>query len=205
MYEQTSTTSPSEVRVPWNKGKLTGQKPPFTLKQIWAIRIRLQIERRIRDLALFNLAIDSKLRGCDLVRLRVRDVAHGEQAVSPAMVLQQKTGRPVRFELTEQTREALQVWIGERNLMADDFLFPSRVRSSGHISTRQYARIVNAGISYRTESVRFRNPLVAANEGNADLSPHEESAGCSAIARTHQVGKHGALPRNRGRRRTGDR
>ena len=78
MYEQTSKTSPSEVRVPWNKGKLTGQKPPFTLKQIWAIRIRLQIERRIRDLALFNLAIDSKLRGCDLVRLRVRDVAHGE-------------------------------------------------------------------------------------------------------------------------------
>ena len=147
MYEQTSKTSPSEVRVPWNKGKLTGQKPPFTLKQIWAIRIRLQIERRIRDLALFNLAIDSKLRGCDLVRLRVRDVDHGEQAVSRAMVLQQKTGRPVRFELTEQTREALQVWIGERNLMADDFLFPSRVRSSGHISTRQYGRIVNAWVS----------------------------------------------------------
>ena len=147
MYEQASETRTSPVRVPWNKGKLTGQKPPFTLKLIWAIRIRLQIGNRVRDLALFNLAIDSKLRGCDLVGLRVVDVVHGDQIVSRATVVQQKTGRLVRFELTEQTREALQAWIGEQNLSGDDFLFPSRVHTSTHISTRQYARVVNGWVS----------------------------------------------------------
>ncbi|MEA3275853.1 MAG: tyrosine-type recombinase/integrase [Pseudomonadota bacterium] len=147
MHDQDCERDSSGARVPWNKGKLTGQKRSFTLRQIWEIRIRLQIAGRVRDLALFNLAIDSKLRGCDLVRLRVRDVAHGDQLVSRATVLQQKTGRPARFELTEQTREALQTWIAERNLSGDDFLFPSRVRSSCHISTRQYARIVNGWVS----------------------------------------------------------
>ena len=146
MYDQASRTPTRAVPVPWNKGKLTGQKPPFTLKQVWAIRIRLQIARKVRDLALFNLAIHSKLRRCDLVGMRVRDVAHGNRIVSRATGLQQKTGRPVRFELTEQTRDALQSWIAERNLSADDFLFPSRVRPSRHMSTRQYARIVNAWV-----------------------------------------------------------
>ena len=66
-----------KAHTPWNKGKLVGQKPPLKLKKIWAIRIRLQLANRIRDLALFNLAIDSNLRGCDLVKLRVLDIAHG--------------------------------------------------------------------------------------------------------------------------------
>jgi integrase len=92
---------------PWNKGKLVGQKSPLKLKDIWAVRIRLQIASRIRDLALFDLAIDSKLRACDLVKLRVRDVAHGERISTRAMVMQQKTQRPVQFEITEQTREAV--------------------------------------------------------------------------------------------------
>ena len=101
----------SQPHEPWNKGKLIGQKVPLKLKDIWAIRIRLQLGHKIRDLALFNLAIDSKLRACDLVKLRVSDVTHGGQMASRAMAMQQKTGRPVQFEITQLTREAVQAWI----------------------------------------------------------------------------------------------
>ena len=128
---------------PWNKGKLIGQKAPLKLKDIWAIRIRLQIGHKVRDLALFNLAIDSKLRACDLVKLRVSDVSHGGQMASRAMVMQQKTGRPVQFEITQSTREAVHAWITHADLKASDFLFTSRVSDSPHLSTRQYARIVH--------------------------------------------------------------
>jgi integrase len=128
---------------PWNKGKLVGQKAPLRLKDIWAIRIRLQLGSRTRELALFNLAIDSKLRSCDLVKLRVRDLVHGERIAARAIVMQQKTQRPVQFEITEQTREALGAWIRERGLRGDGFLFPSRLRRSPHLSTRQYACIVH--------------------------------------------------------------
>ncbi len=96
---------------PWNKGKLVGQKTPLRLRDIWAIRVRLQIAERTRDLALFDLALDSKLRACGLTKLRVREVAHGEHVSSRAMVMQQKTQRPVQFEITEQTRSALAAWI----------------------------------------------------------------------------------------------
>jgi integrase len=149
-------------REPWNKGKLTGQKPPLKLREIWAIRIRLQIAKRGRDLTLFNVAIDSKLRGCDLVRLRVRDVAHGDHALSRAMVQQSKTGQPVRFELTEQTRESITAWIAASKLSPGDHLFPSRNSRSAHLSTRQYSRIVDGWIAmigldpadYGTHSLR---------------------------------------------------
>ena len=127
----------SQPHEPWNKGKLIGQKAPLKLKDIWAIRIRLQLGRKIRDLALFNLAIDSKLRACDLVKLRVSDAAHGGQIASRAMVMQQKTGRPVQFEITQLTREAVQAWITHIDLKATDFLFTSRVSDSPHLSTRQ--------------------------------------------------------------------
>jgi len=128
--------------VPWNKGTLTGQKPPLKRKEVWAIRVRLQLANRTRDLALLNLAIDSKLRGCDLVRLRVSDVAHGCRVGSRATIVQKKTGRPVQFEITEQTRDATEAWIRRAGLSPDRFLFPSRMRKSPHLSTRQYARIV---------------------------------------------------------------
>jgi hypothetical protein len=98
-------------RVSWNKGKLIGQKAPLRLKEIYAIRVRLQLEKRVRELALFNLAIDSKLRGCDLVKLRVCDVAQVSRVMPRTMVMQQKTQRPVQFELTEQTRDAVGAWI----------------------------------------------------------------------------------------------
>jgi integrase len=128
---------------PWNKGKLVGQKPPLKLKDIWAIRIHLQLGNCIRDLAMFNLAIDSKLRGCDLVNLRVRDVVHGSQILPRTMVVQRKTQRPVQFELTDPTRSAVAAWIAKANLKSEQYLFPSRLGNSPHISTRQYARIVH--------------------------------------------------------------
>lgn len=134
-------------QAPWNKGKLIGQKAPLKLKEIWAIRIRLQFTKRVRELALFNLAIDSKLRACDLVKLRVRDVSHGDHPAARAIVMQQKTQRPVQFEITEPTREAISAWIRRANLRSEDFLFPSRVHASPHLSTRQYARIVERWVS----------------------------------------------------------
>lgn len=133
-------------REPWNKSKLVGQKAPLKLKEIWAIRIRLELSHRIRDLALFNLAIDSKLRGCDLVKLKIRDISHGNQITARAIVMQQKTGLPVHFEITDQTRNSLYAWIEHAHLTSEDFLFPSRIHDSLHLSTRQYARIVNAWV-----------------------------------------------------------
>ena len=147
---------------PWNKGKLIGQKPPLKLKEIWAIRIRLQLSKRVRDLALFNLAIDSKLRGCDLVQLKVADVLQGSHVGKRAMILQQKTGRPVQFEITEQTRESVEAWISQAELTSDQPLFPSRMAHSPHLSARQYARIVESWVAligldpsaYGTHSLR---------------------------------------------------
>ena len=132
---------------PWNKGKLIGQKPPLKQKDIWAIRIHLQLDKQVRELAMFNLAIDSKLRGCDLVNLRVRDIAHGIQVMPRAMVVQRKTQRPVQFELTEPTRTAVAAWIAKANLKSENYLFPSRLQHSPHVSTRQYARIVHHWVS----------------------------------------------------------
>ncbi len=129
-------------RQPWNKGRIVGQKAPFKPKDIWALRVRLQMEDRVRELALFILGIDSKVRGCDLVALRVRDVCHGDQLASRAIVVQHKTQRPVQFEITQATRDALQAWIAQAPLKPEDFLFPSRLHDSPHLGTRQYARIL---------------------------------------------------------------
>ena len=129
-------------REPWNKGKIVGQKAPFRPKEIWALRVRLQMDGRTRELALFNLGIDSKLRGCDLVALKVRDVCHGDQVANRAIVMQHKTQRPVQFEITAPTRDALQAWISHAGLKSEDFLFPSRLHESPHLGTRQYARIL---------------------------------------------------------------
>jgi len=137
------STANAVHREPWNKGKIVGQKAPFKLKDIWALRVRLQMESRVRELALFNLGSDSKLRGCDLVSLRVRDICHGDQVATRAVVMQQKTQRPVQFELTPATREAVQKWIKQAGLKSEDFVFPSRIHGSPHLGTRQYARILD--------------------------------------------------------------
>jgi integrase len=136
------TNDQNNQQVPWNKGKLIGQKSPLKLKEIWEIRIRLQMAKNTRELALFNLAIDSKLRGCDLVTLRINDVAQSNRVSSRAIIMQQKTHRPVQFEITEQTRNSLEAWISQAKLKSDQYLFPSRIHNSPHLSTRQYARIV---------------------------------------------------------------
>ena len=151
---------------PWNKGKLVGQKAPFKLKEIWGIRMRLYLSGRIRDLALFDLAIDSKLRASDLVKLKIRDIAHGTRISSRATVMQQKTKRPVQFEITQQTKEAVATWIDAAGLHSDDYLFPSRLHDSLHLSTRQYARIVEGWVkemgldetAYGTHSLRRTKP-----------------------------------------------
>jgi integrase len=134
-------------REPWNKGKLVGQKAPLKFRDIWAIRVRLEMTDRKRELALFNLAIDSKLRGCDLVQLHVRDVAHGDRIAARAIVMQQKTQRPVQFEITEPTRKAISAWTRLAALKTEDYLFPSRLQRSPHLSTRRYARIVEAWVT----------------------------------------------------------
>jgi integrase len=149
-------------REPWNKGKIVGQKAPFKLKDIWALRVRLQMDGRVRELALLNLGIDSKLRGCDLVALKVRDVRHGDQVATRAIVMQHKTQRPVQFEIAQTTRDAVQAWIRRAGLEPEDFLFPSRLHESPHLGTRQYARILGQWVDelgldraeYGTHSIR---------------------------------------------------
>jgi integrase len=140
---QTENPSPTTGKgTPWNKGKLTGPKPPLRTKNVWSIRTKLQVEGRIRDLAMFNFAIDSKLRGCDVVRITVEDVAPHGRALDRVTVRQKKTGQPVRFELTDQTRQSIDEYIRVTGKKRGDFLFASP-KPDRCISTRQYARIVS--------------------------------------------------------------
>jgi integrase len=138
--------SPAPKRVPWNKGKLTGAKPPLRPKHVWSIRTMLQIEGRTRDLAMFNLAIDSKLRGCDVVAIRVADIAAGGYTADRATVRQKKTGRPVRFELSEQTRQAVDDYLRATGKRPGEFLSTGRRGPGRSMTTRQYARLVSGWI-----------------------------------------------------------
>jgi integrase len=154
--------SPGSRRIAWNRGKIVGQKRPLKIKEIWAIRVRLQLAQRSRDLALFNLAIDSKLRGCDVVKVGVEDVLMSETLRSRTSIVQQKTGKPVTFEITEQTRLAIQGWLHQLDRRQRGPLFPSRANPKRCISTRQYARLVDSWIAsigldlsaYGTHSLR---------------------------------------------------
>jgi integrase len=149
-------------RPAWNAGKTVGTKRPLTQKQIWAVRFFLEREGRLRDRALFDLAIDSKLRGCDLVKLKIGDLVSGTDIRTRAMVVQQKTGRPVQFEITADVRASLLAWLEHRGGSIDDYAFPSRVDCTGHLSTRQYARLVDEWVTavglrrieYGTHSMR---------------------------------------------------
>jgi integrase len=141
MLDQVITT-PAPKRVPWNKGKLTRAKPPLRPKHVWSIRTKLQIEGRTRDLAMFNLAIDSKLRGCDVVAIRVEDVAASGYTADRAIVRQKKTGRPVRFELSEATRQAVDDYVKATGKKPGDYLFTGQRGSNRSLTTRQYARLL---------------------------------------------------------------
>jgi integrase len=162
-------------QAPWNKGKLIGAKPPLRLKHVWAIRSTLQLSGRIRDLALFNLGIDSKLRGCDLVSLRVADVAPQGHAIARTTVRQKKTGRPVMFELTEHTRESLDAYLRAKGRHASGYLFPGPGGAAPHINTRQYARLLDSWLKqigldcalYGTHSLRrTKATLIYKRTGN---------------------------------------
>lgn len=132
---------------PWNKGRLTGPKTPLTLEQVWRIRIRLELTGCLRDLALFNLAIDSKLRACDLVALRMKDLYQGGRLQSRATVVQKKTKLAVRFEVTKKSQKAIQDWVDCRGLQIDDYIFKGRRIESNHIGTQQYRRILKKWVA----------------------------------------------------------
>ncbi len=136
----------------WNEDRIIGQKRPFQISHIWGIRIRLELEGKARELDLFNMALNSKLRGCDLVKLKVSDIAYGISVSSKVTVLQLKTGNPVQFELTKGTREAVAALIKLGNLHSKDFLFRSRIGTNQHISTRQYNRIFHGWV---VSKIRF--------------------------------------------------
>jgi integrase len=137
----------SSRHAPWNKGKLIGAKPPLRPNQVWSIRTRLLIEKRTRDLALFNLAIDSKLRGCDVVALRVENVAPNGYAIDRAIVRQKKTGRPVKFELTDQTRQTVDDFLKAAGKKPGEYLFTGRRGPSQALTTRQYARLLGGWVA----------------------------------------------------------
>ena len=175
MYAMKLLKNESNRRQPWNKGKLTGPKPPLQPRHVWAIRTRLQLAERKRDLALFNVAIDSKLRGCDVVSLKVEDVAPHGNAIDRAMVRQRKTGRPVKFEITEQTRQAINAYLKTNLKKPDDFLFAGRQGRDRCLTTRQYARLLSdwiAGIGldpslFGTHSIRrTKATLIYRRTGN---------------------------------------
>jgi integrase len=147
---------------PWNKGMLVGQKRPLEPKHVWSIRVRLEIARSSRDLAIFNLAIDSKLRACDLVKLRLDDVCTGLKVRHRATIVQKRTGRAVQFEIAEQSRNSVEALLPMLRTTGSRYLFPSRLHASPHISVRQYARLVQRWVksigldstSYGTHSMR---------------------------------------------------
>jgi integrase len=179
-------------RQPWNKGLLVGQKKPLEPKHVWSIRVRLEIARSKRDLAIFNLAIDSKLRGCDLVKLRLEDIFSRTNVRRRATIVQKKTGRPVQFEISEQSMNSVEAWLPMLRTTGSRYLFPSRL----HISTRQYARLVHRWVqsigleatSYGTHSMRrTKAARIYRKTGNlrSPTSP-----------RTHRVGKHRPISRN---------
>ncbi len=180
MTPQYEPTAHKTRRTPWNKGKLTGQKPPLQPRHIWAIRTHLQLGGRKRDLALFNLAIDSKLRGCDLVSLKVEDVAPSGHAVRRSTIRQKKTGRPVQFEITEPTRQAVDDYLAGQQKRPGDFVFKGRRGPGMCLTTRQYARLLSnwiAGIgldpsAYGTHSLRrTKVTLIYRQTGNLRAVP----------------------------------
>lgn len=152
----------------WNVGKFVGAKRPPTPKQVWKVRFHLERDQRMRDLALFDLAIDSKLCGCDVVGMRIGDIVSGGKVKARAMVVQKKTGRPVQFELTEPARNSLTQWLERRGGTLADFAFQSRVQPEGHLSTRKYARTVDEWVTaiglqprdYGTHSLRRTKPSI---------------------------------------------
>ena len=194
MQDSENPSPATSKRTPWNKGKLTGAKPPLRPKHVWSIRTKLQMADRKRDLALFNLAIDSKLRGCDVVALKVEDIAPHGYAVERATVRQKKTGRPVRFEITEQTRQAVDDYLRVAHRKRGEFLFAAqRQPESGPLDPTICASPRRLDTRYRPRSVYVRYAFTAPDQGHADLSPHRQSASRPIAARPYQDREHSSL------------
>ena len=185
----------------WNRGRIVGQKRPLQPKYVWAIRVRLELAENKRDLSLFNMAVDSKLRGCDLVKLLVKDVLAASHLKERTSILQSKTSQPVQFEITEGTGRSLRAWIDDPAMTGSDFLWPVRFHDPNHISTRQYARLVKDWVAsigfepsaYGTHSLRRTK---VAQIYKKDWKP---SSG-AAVAWSHQNGQHSPLSWCRSRR-----
>lgn len=171
-YDPAATGRPA-----WNAGKQVGAKRALKIRQIWSIRYFLDREGRMRDRALFDLAIDSKLRGCDLVKIKIGTLVAGQTIRARSMVIQQKTGRPVQFEIAADARASLLAWLERRGGTVDDFAFRSRVNAAGHLSTRQYARLIDEWVTaiglrpeeYGTHSLR-RTKASIIYKSNGNLS-----------------------------------
>ena len=182
------------LRPALNKGRIVGQKRPLMPKHVWAIRVRLELAEAHRDLALFNMAIDSKLRGCDLVRMKVIDVMASGQIKERASVMQSKTQKPVRFEISEGTRASLDKWMEDPIMVGSEYLWPGRFHERLHISTRQYARILREWITsigleataYGTHSMR-RTKVTQIYKKTGNLRAVQLAAW------SHENGQHGTL------------
>lgn len=188
----------------WNKGRLLGQKPPLKPKEIWSLRIRLQLAQKTRDLALFNLALDSKLRGCDLISLRVRDLYKGSTIASRAIVMQRKT---CGLCSSKSQKLPASPWLpGYRQLSCDLRATCSPRPSTGDAPFTTAVQPDREGLGRFSwsRSGQVRYALAAQNEGHADLQAHKEHSRHPTAARAHKVGEHRALSRNRGRRRARD-
>jgi integrase len=182
-------------RKPWNVDRKLGAKRALKPQQVWAIRFWLDAEQRVRDRAMFDIAIDSKLRGCDIVKIRIGDLISGGRVRSRAIVVQRKTGRPVQFELLEPARASILAWLERRGGTLDDFAFPSRVDRTAHMSTRVRAARGRMGHRNRIASGGLRDALAPPNQGLDDLQADRQLTGRADPSRTYEDREHRAIPR----------
>ena len=188
----------AQNRVPWNFGAKVGPKRPFNQKQIWAIRLFLDREKRVRDRALFDLAVDSKLRGCDLVELKIGDLVSGPDIRKRAAITQRKTGRPVQFEIASVARDSLFAWLELRGGSVENFVLPSRIDPSRHLSTRQYARLVEEWVEATRSATRgIWNPLASPNQGVDHLQGDGQYPCNPDFAGPFKDREHRPIPRRR--------
>jgi len=195
-------TPASKLVRPWNKGLLVGQKRPLLPRQVWSIRVRLELSAPLRDVALFNLAIDSKLRACDLIRLKIEDICSGEVVRDRGSVTQMKTGRPVQFEITEVTRQSVERFLAHRSPADAPYLFSQPFRdTTTHFDAAVRAHCASLDQEHRLGRSCVRNAFASSHKGCANLSQDRKSKGSSAVARSRQDRNDGPLPGRRGRRR----
>jgi integrase len=180
----------------WNKGKLVGQKQALKLEEIWRIRIHLEINNKLAELALFNLALDSKLRACDLLKLKVRDIMLGGTIQSRVTIRQQKTQSPVQFELTAKTRDSMGCWIESGNLNLQDFLFPSNRDKNNSISYHSYSRLVKRWVSMiGLDATRYGTHSMRRTKASLIYNRTKKPTCNSIVTWTFKIREHGSLSR----------